>query len=115
MSEDDASLSAEGRRYVCEFGVDLDRAAARRRVFCRACLDWSERRFHIGGVLGAALLDRFIAIGWLRRTASGRALTITRAGEAGFAREFGYRSHEARPSGRVLPELELNKVLQDAD
>lgn len=101
LSEDGASLSAEGRRYVCEFGVDLDRAVARRRVFCKACLDWSERRFHIGGVLGAALLDRFIAIGWLRRATSGRSLTITRAGEAGFAREFGYRGGQADPADRV--------------
>jgi DNA-binding transcriptional ArsR family regulator len=84
------SVSEEGRRFFCDFGVDLDRAAGHRRELCRACLDWSERRFHIGGRLGAGLLDRFVELNWLKRSADVRALTVTRAGEAGFAREFGY-------------------------
>ncbi|MET3612265.1 DNA-binding transcriptional ArsR family regulator [Rhizobium aquaticum] len=104
LSQDGASLSADGRRYVCDFGVDLEMHSMGRRALCRACLDWSERRFHIGGALGAGLLDRFIELGWLRRASSGRALTITRAGEAGFAREFGYRAGEADPMHRVAAD-----------
>ncbi len=91
LSDGTAVLSKEGRRYVCDFGVDLENPAYCRRDLCRACLDWSERRFHLGGRLGSGLLDRFVALGWLRRMPGSRALLITRAGETGFAREFAFR------------------------
>jgi hypothetical protein len=60
-----------------------------RRATARACLDWSERRPHVGGALGAALLDELLRRRWLRRHRDGRALTITGAGRAGLAVSFG--------------------------
>lgn len=117
LSDGAAVLSNEGRRYVCDFGVDLESPTLRRRDLCRACLDWSERRFHLGGRLGAGLLDRFVALGWLRRMPGNRALVITRAGEAGFAREFSFRVGDTQGEDLAasLTREAGRGVLQDVD
>lgn len=83
-----AEPTPEGLRFLADFGVDLDAPAPGRRPLCRTCLDWSERRPHLAGRLGAGLLDRLLALGWLARLPGSRALTITRAGEAGLAATF---------------------------
>jgi hypothetical protein len=58
---------------------------------CRACLDWSERRWHIGGAIGAAIADRSFELGWTLRQLDSRALTITPGGEKAFEELFGIR------------------------
>lgn len=55
-----------------------------RRPMCRACLDWSERRHHLAGTLGAALLSRLLGLGWARRAADSRVVTFTAVGERNF-------------------------------
>lgn len=80
-------LTDEGRRFFRDFRVDLQDGAARRPL-CRTCLGWSERRAHIAGQLGAALLSAVLDRGWVAPVAQTRALRITRAGEAGFATTF---------------------------
>lgn len=83
------SLTAEGRaRFVAE-GIDIDRIATGRRPLCRACLDWSERRPHLGGALGKALLDTMLAKGWVRRAAASRLLEVTPPGQRMLARWAG--------------------------
>ena len=69
-----------------------------RRPLCRTCLDWSERRPHIAGQLGAALLDKVLDRGWVARVPESRALRLTRAGESGFAATFGLPSDWKNPS-----------------
>lgn len=88
---DGGSVTDEGRRFLQRFGVDLAVAGHSRRVFCRPCLDWSERRPHIAGAMGSALLQRSLDLGWVRRVDGSRALSITRAGQAGFHKTFGVR------------------------
>lgn len=96
--EDGAGLvTDEGRSFFCDFGIDLDEAARPKRPLCRTCLDWSERRPHLAGRLGAALLDRTLALGWIVRTAESRALRISRAGEAGFSGTFDLPSDWRMP------------------
>lgn len=80
-------LSAAGRSWFAELGVDVAGLARRRRPLSRACLDWSERRAHLGGSLGAALLDLMIDRGWLRRE-EGRVLRFTPTGDRRFAEAF---------------------------
>jgi hypothetical protein len=63
-------------------------ARARRRVFCRPCVDWTERRPHIGGAVGAALANRCFELNWVERVRDCRALTITPAGRRGFMEAF---------------------------
>jgi len=77
------AVTGRGERYLASLGVDIDRARAARRSFARACLDWSERRPHLAGSLGAALADALLAEKWLQRRADGRALIVTASGEAG--------------------------------
>ena len=87
--DNDLSLSGDGETRLKDWGIDLTGVRAKRRPFCRACLDWSERRSHLAGAVGAAMLDHSLALDWVRRTHQSRVLTITRAGEAGFAKVFG--------------------------
>lgn len=82
------SLTAAGRTALKDLGVDLAPLEQGRRPLCRACLDWSERRAHLGGALGAALLEHMLAQGWAKRL-EGRALQITAAGAAALAGRFG--------------------------
>lgn len=53
------------------------------------CLDWSERELHAAGALGAALAERLVALGWIKRRAGNRSVKLTDAGRAGLARDLG--------------------------
>lgn len=77
-------LTDAGAAWFAALGVDTTAAAAQRRMLCRACLDWSERRHHLGGALGAALYRRLVELGWLRRTKDSRVVQVTPKGEQGF-------------------------------
>jgi DNA-binding transcriptional ArsR family regulator len=89
------SLTEAGARLVGEIGVDPAALARARRPVCRACLDWSERRSHLGGALGKALLDRIFAQGWATRLAGGGAVAFSAPGLAAFERAFGFRAASA--------------------
>jgi DNA-binding transcriptional ArsR family regulator len=82
-------LTADGNRALLAVGLDVGKARGQRRRFAYGCLDWSERRPHLGGSLGAALLDMALSRRWLVREYDSRALTITRAGEREFNGRFG--------------------------
>ena len=84
----DLVLTGKGRTFFADFGIDLAALEKGRRPVCRACLDWSERHSHLGGALGAAILNRLIEKQWVRRDA-GRVLTFTREGAEGFDAAFG--------------------------
>ncbi|HJW40819.1 MAG TPA: hypothetical protein VJ476_06275, partial [Rhizomicrobium sp.] len=79
-------LSRKGEDFVADLGVDLAGARSARRALCKDCLDWSVRRSHLAGSLGAALLDQFHALGWARREKDSRALRFTPPGMRGFER-----------------------------
>jgi len=83
-------VSADGRRFFTEFGIDLEALGfTSRRPLCRTCLDWSERRPHLAGSLGAALLDRLLELKWVVRVPDSRALRLTVPGRLGMAETFG--------------------------
>src|SRR5690349_9787610 len=71
-----------------QIGVGLARAQAGRRFFCRPCLDWTERRPHIGGAVGAALATRCFDLGWVARRRNSRGLDITPIGRKGLLEVF---------------------------
>ncbi|MDP2802759.1 MAG: helix-turn-helix domain-containing protein [Phreatobacter sp.] len=79
-AEGQVSLTEAGRSFFRAEGVDLSALEAGRRPLCRACLDWSERRPHLGGTLGRAILDHAVARRWVRPSTEGRALTVTPPG-----------------------------------
>lgn len=82
-------MTDTGSAFLAEFGADPVRAGSARRMYCRPCLDWSERRPHIGGRIGAAIATRCFELGWITRLRDTRAVTITDTGRAGFANRFG--------------------------
>jgi DNA-binding transcriptional ArsR family regulator len=76
--------TAEGVARLAEWGIDVAAGKARRRRFACTCPDWSERRPHLGGALGAALLDGWSTRGWVERTERPRILRITPSGHRHF-------------------------------
>ena len=84
LDDDGGQVTQAGYEFLAGLGIDLS-GRARRRVFCRPCLDWSERRPHLAGVVGAALLDHALEQGWVERVRDSRALTVTPSGVAGLA------------------------------
>jgi DNA-binding transcriptional ArsR family regulator len=89
LSADGGEVTEQGHAFLAGFGAE---PVAGKRVFCRPCLDWSERRPHIAGRLGAALASRCLELGWIERQRDSRAVTITAAGATGFADRFGIRA-----------------------
>lgn len=85
---DGPSLTAAGRAFATGFGIDLTALEARKTPMCRDCLDWSERRTHLAGSLGRALLAEFEAKGWAKRRPDSRIVQFTKTGEAAFAQTF---------------------------
>ena len=84
---EDVRLTKKGEDFVRDFGIDIDALKSARRPLCKSCLDWSQRRRHLAGSLGAALLAQMLAKKWLRR-GEGRVLQVTRAGASGL-KAFG--------------------------
>ena len=85
---DDFALGAQASAIFGELDIDLEAIAGERRRFARACLDWTERRPHIAGALGAALLELFLRNRWVVRTKSDRSLHITADGTRALAQRF---------------------------
>lgn len=91
LSPEGGAMTDAGAVFFRDFGLDLDALphSGSGRAFCRPCLDWSERRLHVGGTLGRALADRCFALHWIRRCEGSRAVNITPAGQRGFRECFG--------------------------
>jgi hypothetical protein len=85
----DFRVTRLGERELAALDVDLAAARRSRRVFARACVDLTQRRPHIGGALGAALLDLYVARGWILRARRSRVVTITPKGQEAFRQTFG--------------------------
>jgi DNA-binding transcriptional ArsR family regulator len=81
VGADGVALTDSGRVQVQALGIDVDTLKPRRRALCRTCLDWSERRHHLAGALGSALLARFEELGWAKRDRDSRVVAFSLAGE----------------------------------
>ncbi|MGE0310129.1 MAG: ArsR/SmtB family transcription factor [Lautropia sp.] len=89
------SVTVAGFAHLARHGIPVDAEPtrlARNRPLCRPCLDWSERRPHLAGTLGATLCRHFLREGWVRRVGTSRALAITPAGDEALYVVFGIRS-----------------------
>ncbi len=82
--ERDYRVTSKGAEWLGRLGVQMESLQKTKRHLARRCLDWTERRPHIGGALGAALMERFLVNGWLARTRGSRALRITLKGRRSF-------------------------------
>ena len=88
-SDDAYDVTRVGTKAFEALGIDLEATRTLRRRFASACLDWSERRPHVGGALGAALLHVALKRKWLIQDLDSRALTITKLGRREFLTRFG--------------------------
>jgi DNA-binding transcriptional ArsR family regulator len=93
LSDDGGEVTPAGTRFLTDFGADLDLRS--KRIFCRPCLDWSERRNHVAGLVGAEILRRCLELGWVRRERDTRAVRLTTAGRAGLIDVFDVDLAEA--------------------
>lgn len=83
-------LTKTGAAFVERFGLELAPLRSRRQALCRPCRDWSEGSDHLGGALGAAFLDRFLALNWASRVAGTRIIRFSPPGEKEFRSLFGH-------------------------
>lgn len=86
---DGLRLTETGREFCRNFGIDLTALERLRRPLIRECLDWTARRTHLAGALGAAMLTQCVERGWVRRLKSSRVLMFTAGGEREFLVWFG--------------------------
>ncbi|MDZ4868602.1 MAG: winged helix-turn-helix domain-containing protein [Alphaproteobacteria bacterium] len=84
----DVTVPKTGRTAFAAFGIDVAELETVRRPLCRTCLDWSVRRSHLAGTLGAAILDRIFELGWAKRAKGTRVVDFTTAGERAFTAQF---------------------------
>lgn len=80
QSEREFTVTRKGAQWFRALDIDVKALSQSRRSFAHACLDWSERKEHLAGALGAALAERMIERRWLRRTPETRILSVTDAG-----------------------------------
>src|SRR5262245_21237461 len=89
-----AEITRAGSRFLTEFGVELPTLRSTRRRLCRLCLDWTERRPHIAGAVGAAITRRYFDLGWMERMTRSHAVIVTPSGRRGFQATFGVDASE---------------------
>jgi DNA-binding transcriptional ArsR family regulator len=82
-------VTAQGQAFFQSLGIGTQASGTKGRVFCKPCLDWTERRHHLAGTVATALCDHCLTRGWLQRARDSRAVTITHDGRAAFASLFG--------------------------
>jgi DNA-binding transcriptional ArsR family regulator len=86
-TENGWELTDRGRDRLGELGIDAESIGGRRQLL-RPCLDWTERRNHLAGSLGATIADRFFRLGWVKRTRDSRSITVTTLGKEQLLSQF---------------------------
>ena len=94
LDDEAAEITTAGARFFTAFRIELPTLRSTRRHSCRLCLDWTERRPHIAGALGAALTKRYFDLGWMERMKRSHAVIVTRLGRRGFQETFGIDAPE---------------------
>jgi DNA-binding transcriptional ArsR family regulator len=101
LFEGGGELTGAGTRFLARLGVDLEQVRGAKRRYCRACLDWTERRHHVSGAVGAALAEVFLEHRWVARWPASRALMITAGGRKKLL-DLGLADDLAAPSVRPI-------------
>ena len=90
LSDGLGEVTVPGERFLGQIGVDLERARGAKRRYCRSCIDWTERRHHVSGAVGAAIAEAFLRQHWIARIPDSRAVTVTSGGREALG-ELGAR------------------------
>src|SRR5882757_9959056 len=104
LADDGGVVTETGEAFFHKLGIDLSAARGTRRAFCRPCVDWSERRAHLAGAVGAAIAQRLMDLHWISRKRDTRALNITPIGWSKIEQSFGcsLHDHAPRPALRLV-------------
>ena len=102
LSPSGSEVTADGEAWLGDLGVDVPALKRARRTYVTFCLDWSERRDHVAGAVGAALVEQFLARGWIERLPGTRAVRLTLRGREGLYRTLRVETVE-RPPTRAVP------------
>jgi len=106
LTDEGGEVTSSGEHFFSAFGVDL--TPRTRRIFCQPCLDWSERRYHLKGLVGARILDRLLELEWLKFVSGGRALRLTSSGRTGLSEIFQIEiNNEVVPTGGLRDPRQL--------
>ncbi|MDA9008603.1 winged helix-turn-helix domain-containing protein [Alphaproteobacteria bacterium] len=88
VEKDTPLLTKQGEAFAADFGIDLSVLSKAKRPVCKACLDWSNRRSHLAGGMGAALLHRIYDLGWAKRVPDSRVVSFSTKGAEAFKAQF---------------------------
>lgn len=99
LTDEGGEVTVSGERFLSAFGADL--TPRTRRIFCQPCLDWSERRYHLKGLVGARIRSRLLDLGWLKSVSGSRALHLTSSGRAGLSETFRIEIDDAGCANRL--------------
>jgi len=83
------AVTPAGKTWLAGLGIEVDRIRPGKYGIARRCLDWTERRYHLAGPLGACLLETLLELGWVRRTGLGRKLEVTETGRSELKNRLG--------------------------
>jgi hypothetical protein len=89
LADEGGEVTVAGRRFFAEQGLDLNTQP--HRAFCRPCLDWSERRYHLAGTLGTRIKEQFFDRQWIKQKAGQRTVTLTPLGRSKLRDIYGVR------------------------
>lgn len=118
LTDDGGEVTPSGTVFLRTFGADLTPAPGSRRIFCQPCLDWTERRYHLKGLVGAAILRRLLDLGWFKRRPGSRALRLTSTGREGLSEAFHVkfddpdRHREPGFARGIAPCTDLGEAIQ---
>jgi DNA-binding transcriptional ArsR family regulator len=96
LADDGGEVTPGGEQMLTRFGVDLSPRGRGAKMFCRPCLDWSERRYHLAGHVGSEICRRCFELGWLARVRDARAVKVTASGRVGLRDTFGLEVGDGR-------------------
>jgi DNA-binding transcriptional ArsR family regulator len=94
-------ITGEGTATMSSFGINVDDLRRSRRHLAGSCLDWTQRRRHLNGALGAAVTARLFELGWIERGQRRRSIRVTEAGRDGLAETFGWSASRAGRDGAM--------------
>ena len=114
IDDDGGALTGAGFLFLQQLGIDAaPKGGKSTKRFCCPCLDWSERRLHLGGQIGAAIFKQCLCNGWIARSGTSRALIVTPKGDDAFRRQFGFDRHAM--SDKPMPSIDGELDRHDAD
>jgi predicted transcriptional regulator len=88
LKDEEFIVTEQGKKWFFEFGINIEEANKKRRIFAKPCLDWSERRYHISGWLGSAIANRFFDQAWITRAKENRSVQLTQLGTKALKDQF---------------------------